>query len=163
MTRVAEPALLVWRRPDGREDCFRAQWGGSEAALSAVLEASQPPRRVADWELSRRAVSRSDWLATLDCLRLSAVYLEDCDRSSVYLPLWFGIPAAGLVADPDAGALVRVRSLSAVHRIREDWRALKGELGESIAAGRLPTAAAPLVLRGVVADRETLDGVPPPE
>ncbi len=160
---MAEPALLVWRRPDGREDCFRAQWGGSETALSAVLEAGQPPRRVVDWELSRRAVSRSDWLADLDRLRLSAVYLQGCDRSRVYLPLWFGVPAAGLSADPEAGALVRVRSLSAVQRVRGDWRVLRGKLGASIAAGRLPIAAVPLVLRGVVADRETLDGVPPPE
>jgi hypothetical protein len=163
VTRVAEPALLVRRRPDGREDCFRAQWGGSEAALSAVLEAGQPPRRVAGWEPSRRAVPRSAWLADLDCLRLSAVYLEDGDRASVYLPLWFGLPAAGLDADPDAGALARVRSLADARKLRHDWRELKGRVGDAVSAGRLPLAAVPLVLRGALVGRETLDGVPPPE
>lgn len=162
MTRVAEPGLLVWRRPDGREDCLQAQWGGSEAALAAVLEAGRPPRRVADWELSRRAVPRSEWLADLDYLRLSAVYLQGDDGTRVYLPLWVGIPAAGLDANPGAGALVRVRSLADVRRLREGWRVLKGELGDAVAAGDLPLAAVPLALRGAVADRETLDGVPPP-
>lgn len=163
MTRVAEPGLLVRRRPDGREDCFRAQWGGSEAALSAVLEAGQPPRRVADWKLSRRAARRFGWLTGLDHLRLSAVYLQDGDRTSVYLPLWFGVPTAGLSAAPDAGALVRVRSLSDARRLREDWRTLKGGLGDAVATGRLPLAALPVVLRAALAGRETLEGIPPPE
>ena len=162
MTCVAEPALLVRRRPDGRGDRFRAQWGGSEAALSAVLEAGQPPRRVADWEPSRRAARRSEWLAELDHLRLSAVYLRDCDRTSVYLPLWFGLPTAGLDADPDAGALARVRSLADARRVREDWRELKGRAGDAVSAGWLPLAAVPLVLRWALADRDTLEGVPPP-
>lgn len=163
MTCVAEPGLLVRRRPDGREDCLRAQWGGSETALSAVLEADQPPQRVADWDPSGRAVPRSAWLAELDSLRLSAVYLQNGDRTKVYLPLWFGVPTAGLDADPEAGALVRVRSLAEARRLREGWRTLKGELGDAVAAGRLPLAAVPLVLRGALADRETLDGLPPPE
>lgn len=163
MTRVAEPGLLVRRRSDGREDCFRAQWGGSEAALSAVLEVGRSPRRVADWEPSCRAVRRSEWLAELDYLRLSAVYLRDGDRTRVYLPLWFGVPTAGLDANPDAGALVRVRSLSDARRLREDWRTLRGEFGDAVAAGRLPLAAVPLVLREALTNRETLDGLPPPE
>mgnify|MGYP000506426488 CR=1 FL=1 len=162
VTRVAEPGLLVRRRPDGREDCFRAQWGGSEAALSAVLEAGQPPRRVADWELSGRAVPRSMWLAELDSLRLSAVYLADGDQASVYLPLWFGLPAAGLDADPGAGALVRVRSLADARTLRHDWRELKGRAGDAVSAGWLPLAAVPTVLRESLADRDTLEGVPPP-
>ena len=163
VARVAEPALLVRRRPDGREDCLQSQWGGSEAALSAVLEAGKPPSRVADWELSRRAVPRSAWLTALDYLRLSAVYLTGGDRTRVYLPLWVGVATAGLSADPVAGALVRVRALPEVRRLRREWRTLKGELGDAVAAGRLPLAAVPLVLRGALAGRETLDGVPPPE
>ena len=163
MTRVAEPGLLVRRRPDGREDCLQAQWGGSEAALAAVLEAGQPPRRVADWELSRRAARRSEWLVELDYLRLSAVYLQDCDRTSVYLPLWFGVPTAGLDADPDAGVLARVQSLSDARRVREDWRTLKGQVGDAVAARGLPLATVPLALREALANRETLDGLPPPE
>jgi hypothetical protein len=163
VSHVAEPGLLVRRRPDGREDCFRAQWGGSEAALSAVLGADQPPRRVADWALSRRAVSRPAWLAALDHRRLSAVYLCDRARHRVYLPLWAGVPTAGLSADPRAGVLVRVRSLSGVRQLRADWRSLKGELGDAVTAGRLPLAAVPVTLRRVLVDRETLAGVPPPE
>jgi len=128
-----------------------------------VLEAGQPPDRVADWALSRRAVLRSTWLADLDYLRLSAAYLQGDDGTRVYLSLWVGLPAAGLSADPGAGTLVRVRSLAEARRLREDWRALKGELGDAVAAGHLPLAAAPLVLREALADRETLDGVPPPE
>lgn len=163
MTGVAEPGLLVRRRPDGREDCFRAQWGGSEAALSAVLDTHRSPRRVADWVPARAAVSRPAWLASLDHRRLSAVYLRDRARHRVYLPLWAGVPTAGLSADPRAGALVRVRSLSGVRQLRADWRSLKGELGDAVTAGRLPLAAVPVTLRGVLADRETLAGVPPPE
>jgi hypothetical protein len=163
VTRVAEPGLLVRRRPDGREDCFRAQWGGREAALSAVLEGDQPPRRVADWALSRRAVSRPAWLAALDHRRVSAVYLRDRARHRVYLPLWVGVPTAGLSADPRAGALARVRSVSDVRQLRTDWRSLRGELGDAVAAGQLPLVAVPVTLRAVLADRETLAGVPPPD
>lgn len=159
MTRVAEPGLLVRRQPDGREDCFRAQWGGSEAALSAVLDAGQPPHRVADWELSRRDVSHRDWLAGLDYLRLSAVYLQDRDRTGVYLPLWFGTPTAGLSAAPEAGTLVRVRSLADARKLRHDWRELKGRVGDALSAGWLPLAAVPLVFRAALTGRETLGGL----
>ncbi|MEF8888200.1 MAG: hypothetical protein V5A30_10365 [Haloarculaceae archaeon] len=160
---MAEPGLLVRRRPDGREDCFQAQWGGSEPVLSAVLEAGRPPRRVADWDPFCRAVRRAEWLADLDYLRLSTVYIQAGDRTSVYLPLWFGLPAAGLSADPEAGALVRVRSLADARRVREDWRTLKGELGDAIAGERLPLATVPVVLHEALINRETLDGLPPPE
>ena len=157
MSDVAEPGLLVRARADGREDCLRAQWGGSDRVLAAVLDRGVAVPLAADWTLARRAVSRSVWLADLDCLRLSAVYLED-DRTRTFLPLWAGLPTAGVGVDPRAGPLVRVRSLGQARHLRRRWRRLKGGLAEAVADGRLPFAAVPLAFRGALVGHETLDG-----
>ena len=156
MTGVAVPGLLV-RVRDGRVDCLHAQWGGSDAAIGAVLDGGQPVEAVADWQPAGRKPSLSACLADLDSLRLSAVYLQD-GATRVYRPLWFGLPTAGLVAEPTAGVLVRVRSLADARRLRHDWRTLKGLVAEAVTAGRLPLPVVPLVLRAALAGRETLGG-----
>ena len=155
---MAEPGLLARPRSDGHDALFRSQWGGSETTLRAVLAAGGPERALstADWQPAGRA-PRPAWVGDLDCLRTTAVYVLGAVPRA-YLPLWAGLPTAGLAADPTAGAPVRVCSAREAHLLRRDWRRLKRGVADAVRAEDLSLPAAVLLLRGVLAARETLAG-----
>lgn len=150
---MAEPGLLARRRAGG-DALSRSRWGGSDGALAAAFVGPDRLLAAADWQPAGRA-PRREWVPAVDCLRTAAVYVLD-DRMRVYLPLWAGLPTAGLEADPQDGALVRVRSLADARALRRGWRRLKGALAGAVRAGECPPAAAPFVLAGALAGREVL-------
>jgi len=156
VSRVAEPGLLARPRPDGHDDLFRAQWGGRGATLQAVLAAPGRALSVADWEAAGHR-PRAAWVGDVDHLRTAAVYvLGPVPRA--YVPLWAGLPTAGLTADPDAGAAVRVCSAAEARRLRADWGDLKAAAGEALRAGVTAPPAVTRLLRRVLVARETLAG-----
>lgn len=158
MRTVAERATVVRARDDGQFDVLASRWGGADEVVSAVF-AGTPPTAVGDvdWRFERTASSLSAVVPTLDYLQASAVYRIGPTEATVFLPIWFGLPLSDTTASATAGALVAVRSLSDVRRLRTRFRELKGAAADAVTDGSLPLPVASLVPCGVVAglsDRE---------
>lgn len=152
---MAERALLVCERADGRCDTFGARWAGDRVdrlvgrSPRAVLAAVDPRPR----KRGRRFQAVVD---ELDYLGTAAVYHARPTGTVAYLPLWFGLPTAGLVAEPRCGVLVPVCSDAGAGRLRRWWRALRGALADALRAGRVPPGTAPVALLAALADRPTV-------
>lgn len=145
MTTVSERGTLVCRRPDGTVDLFRARRGGDDGVLRRAIGTS--PRTVTglvDWRIERRGLPVEAVAEAVDYLATDVVYWTGLGGTTVFLPLWFGLP--GWRADPGLGAMVPVGSLPGARRMRRTWRGLRGALAGAIETGRLPAVAAPAVL-----------------
>ncbi len=148
---MAERAVCV--RRDSRDDWHVsvAQWGGTETAIAAVCDGTEPTALLdCSWR-SRPAVSDFRAAIThLDYLGTAALYRIDPQASeqaaTVFLPLWFGLPLAEVTASPCLGGLVAVDSLAEVRTLRRRFRTLKSRLADGIVAGlvSLPAAGATL-------------------
>lgn len=153
---MAERAVLIDRRTDDRYDVASSRWGGTDRALAAVC-AGTSPRALPDvsWADRREVAGFTTLLATFDILSTAALYRVRRDRTTVFLPLWFGLPLPTARPSPRVGALVAVGSLHDARRLRVGFRALRGTLADALTAGTLPATVAPAVLRAAIA---RLDG-----
>lgn len=144
---MAERAVLTRRRPDRRYDVLDARWGATDRALAAV-DSGVPPELVEgiDWHRRPDPLPFRRLVATLDYLSTELVYRTDRGDTTVFLPVWFGLPLADTLADPTAGALVSVESLTDVRTLRAGFRTLKAGVADALLAGTLAAPAAPLVI-----------------
>lgn len=158
MNGVAERALLARERDDGRYDLSAAQWGGTNRALAAVFDGTSPVDVTGiAWHSLDRTVGFSTLVDGLDYLMTEVLYRVRTSETTVFLPLWFGLPVPDARPSPTSGAVVAVTSLRDANLVRVRFRTLKGALADAIAGGTLPVTAAPFVLRGAIAaceDRE---------
>lgn len=153
---MAERAVLARRRPDRRYDVLDARWGATDRVLAAVDD-GVPPGLVAglDWHRRSDPLSFRRLVATLDYLSTGLLYRVDRDDTTVFLPVWFGLPLADTLADPTAGALVAVDSLADARTLRVAFRTLKGAVADALLAGALAAPAVPIVVRSAIG---ALDG-----
>jgi len=151
---MGERALFARERDDGRFEVAVSQWGGSDRALAAVFAGRTPDVIPGiSWETrgpTRFAVlvERVDYLVTAALYRVRGV------DTTVFLPVWFGLPLRDASTDPGVGALVAVDSLSELRQLRTYVRDLKGTLTDAVRAGYVPASVAPAVFRRVVAALE---------
>jgi hypothetical protein len=148
---VAERGVLVIKRPGGGYDRWSARWGGTDRALDAVSQGTDPLSLPgADWRPAGDDPSFGSVVGSLDYLGTAALYRVD-SGVTVFVPVWFGLPVAGRLAAPTAGGLVAVPSLWDARRLRAAVRDLKAAVADAVAAGSLPAPAAPLVLSAALA------------
>lgn len=154
-TGMAHRAVLARRREDGQYGCYRSRWGGTDSALAAVCAGTSPTDLPVAWVHERETGGFAGVVAGLDYLATEALYRADGRETTAFLPLWFGLPLPDPDPSPRSGALVEVTSLGDARLLRDSFRCVKGALADTLAAGTLPAAAAPVVLRGAIAG---LDG-----
>lgn len=155
---MAERALLVTERRDGGCALATSRWGGTDDALAAVCAGTDPGVLPGvSWSSDGRQPRFSSVVATLDFLSTEVLYRVRDGDTTVYLPVWFGLPLSDRVAAPTVGALVAVESLADARTLRRQFRRLKGALADAVSTGRLPASSPPLVLAAAIAnltDRE---------
>lgn len=151
VSAVAERACLVRERDDRQCDLLTARWGGTDRALAAVLDGVPPSALDVDWQFDRTVASFQTAVETLDYLQTEVLYHVGPTETTVFLPVWLGLPLADVTAAATTGGLVAVRSLSDVQRCRRAMRRLKGTFADALLAGSLPAPAAPFVLCGAIA------------
>lgn len=153
---MAERAVLIDRRTDGRYAVASSRWGGTDRALAAVC-AGTTPRALpgVSWADRPAPAGFGTLLAAFDLLSTAVLYRVRRGETTVFRPLWFGLPLPTASPSPGVGALVAVGSLHDARKVRVGFRALKGTLADALTAGIIPVTAAPAVLRAAVA---RLDG-----
>jgi hypothetical protein len=161
---MAQRAVLACRRENGRYGCYRSRWGGTDRALAAVCAGTSPTDLPVAWDHNRETAGLAGVVSGFDYLSAEALFREDSGETTVFLPLWFGLPLPDTDPSPRSGALVEVASLGDAGLLRERVRELKVTIADALAADTLPWAAAPAVLRGAIAGldgRERYVAVPP--
>lgn len=156
MSVVAERALLACEQADGNYAVATARWGGTDRALAAVC-AGTPPSELSDvsWSFQHSADNFSAVVVALDALTTEVCYRVTPSSTTVFLPLWFGLPLAATTARPGIGALVAVESLVDARTVRHWFRTLKGRVADAVTTGTLPASTAPLVLLAAVVGLST--------
>jgi hypothetical protein len=152
---MAHRAVLARRREGGRYGCYRSRRGGTDRALAAVCAGTPPTNIPGTWEHERETGGFAGVVAELDYLATEALYREDGRETTAFLPLWFGLPLPDADPSPRSGALVEVASPGDARLLRDRFRRIKGALADALAAGTLPAAAGPVILRNAIAG---LDG-----
>lgn len=140
---MAERAILAVGRPDGRCAVATSRWGGTDRALAAVCAGTEPSGLPGvSWTYRESAPDFVSLATHLDYLSTAALYRTCGGETTVFLPLWFGLPLADLSPSPTAGALVAVDSVSDARTLRRQFRRLKGHLADAVVAGHAPVPVA---------------------
>jgi hypothetical protein len=149
---VAERALLAREQADGTYVLATSRWGGTDSALAAVCAGTDPTALPGiDWEAGDAKPDFTAVVATLDVLGTELCYRVAGGRTTIFLPLWFGLPLPSARPDPGVGAVVAVDSLRDARALRRQFRSLKCRLTDAATAGTIQWATVPRILFAGVA------------
>ncbi len=139
---MAERALLAREHDDGRYDLHSSRWGGTDRAVAAVCAGTAPRDLPAvSWTRRDRGVEFLDLVKRIDYLSTAVLYRVLAGETTVFCPLWFGLPLPSARPSPAVGGLVAADSLPGFRRVRAEFRAFKGVLADALRDGAVPAAA----------------------
>lgn len=152
---MAERALLARERDDGRYEVHSSRWGGTDRAVAAVCGGIDPGDLPAvSWTKRDSGVAFLDLVDAIDYLSTAVLYRVRRGETTVFCPLWFGLPLPSVRPSLAAGGLVAVDSLPDFRRVRSRFRAFKGALADALCEGTIPAATTPSLLQGVIRTAE---------
>lgn len=144
---MAERALLARERIGGRYDLHFSRWGGTDRAVAAVCAGTDPGDLPAvTWTRREGEMEFLDLVDAIDYLSTAVLYRVRGGETTVFCPLWFGLPLPSACPSPAAGGLVAVDSLPDFRRVRGRFRTFKGALADALREAIVPVTATPLLL-----------------
>lgn len=144
---MAERALLARERDGDRYELHFSRWGGTDRAVAAVCTGTDPGNLPAvSWTRRDSEMEFLELVDAIDYLSIAVLYRVRGDETTVFCPLWFGLPIASACPSPAAGGLVAVDSLPDFRGVRAWFRAFKRALADALREGIVPVTATPLLL-----------------